>query len=148
MITPSTITAAMITKLRLIPTLVTAMGTSARIFTHDEQGSLAESIRNLKAKELLVAWQQSVPAEMGPLTIWEHQISVFFRVYGDPSTAISAILTGIPTGSQQPFHRLTLTAGLLPSTTPTIFRRQLPISGDAFVDYIEIQFSYGDHHRP
>lgn len=148
MITPVTITTAMVTKLRLIPALVTALGVSSKIFVHDERGSLADSIRNLEANELLVAWQQSVPGEMGPLTIWEHQVSVFFRVYGDPSTAISAVLTGVPTGEASAFHRLTLTAGLLPSTTPTVFRRQLPISETAAVDYIEIQFSYGDYDRP
>lgn len=148
MIQPSAITAAMVTQLKAIPALVAALGTANNIAAYNEAGSLAEAIRNLRAKELLVAWQQTIPSASGAMEMWLHQASVFFRVHGDPSPVIAAILTGIPTTKQVAFHRLQLAAGLLPSTTPIIFRRQLPVSDTAAVDYIEIQFSYGDYDRP
>ena len=148
MISPATITAAMVTQLKAIAALVTALGSANNIAAHNESGSLAEAIRNLKAKEVLVAWQQTIPGESSAMEMWLHQASIFFRVIGDPAPVLTVILTGIPAGQAVAFHRLQLTAGLLPSTTPSTYRRQLPISETAAVDYIEIQFNYGDYDRP
>jgi len=145
MIKSSDIASALVTQLRAIPALVTALGANAaNIYAKDEYESLMDAQWGQPDGTLMVVYQYTIPGAVGSLEVYQHTFSLFLQYQADPSAILALVLDGIPTGSGNRMCELSLVAGLLPFGTASIFRRQFPISDKQSKDFWEIQISFPD----
>jgi hypothetical protein len=145
MIKSSDISAALVTQLRAIPALVTALGNSAaNIYVKDEYEPLLDAQWGQPDGTLMVVYQYTIPGGLGSMEVYQHTFSLFLQYQADPSAILALVLDAVPTGAGNKMRELSLVAGLLPFGTASIFRRQFAISDKQAKDFWEIQLSFPD----
>lgn len=117
MVSPATVAGDVVTKLRAIGTLATAIDapfntadppvrvstTLIKAYADDEttHRSLAEAIGAIATGEILVGYMGLGLGARGEISGWVHQIGIFWKPKSETQTSaiIAAIATGTPTGS-------------------------------------------------
>lgn len=145
MISASTITSALVTKLKAISSLVTLVGVASQIKAYDEIGGLYNAIQQMKAPEILVAFQSMAPGRLGVMEVWQHTVSIIVRMDGDASAVLALICSGTCTGDQNKLRLTSISAGLFPMNTPSFSRRSLPMTESTSVDYWEITITIAEN---
>jgi hypothetical protein len=153
MIDPKTIADTLVSRLKEITALVTAMGGSASNITayHDsfpKASQLWEAINELKPPAMLVVWNGTMPAG-GRMELWMHEFALIVRAKPETTTATGytdiwlALCNGVPTGGDR--QRLifsTIVAGLHRMETPSIRRMSIPVNERDALDYFEITIRF------
>lgn len=116
MISPATVASDVVTKLRAISTLATALDAPfntaippvrvstalIKAYADDEttHRSLAEAIDAIQTGEILVGYMGLGQGARGEMTGWAHQIGIFWKPKTEAQShaIIAAIATGTPTG--------------------------------------------------
>lgn len=151
MLAPQTIQEALVAKFQAIPALVALMkdGSASNIFAYIDEWpgriDLLEAVRNLQEGALLVAHQETGPANLGRMEAWTHRLSCYLKPVGTMSAAWDQIVNGIPTGGDGlPMYLTEVHAKLHRMNTPTLRRQFLPISEVTVIDYFEISISFAE----
>lgn len=154
MIAPSTLAGNIVTALRAIPALVTAMGgTATRISayadTFPQSVQLFQAVQDMPPPGMLVVWNGTEPYGRGLAEVWVHEFAVIVRPKPETSTAtgISDIwlnfVDGIPTGmGGQKMLFTEVNSALYRMETPRIRRMSLPINERDSLDYFEITMRF------
>jgi hypothetical protein len=149
MVDPATLISALVTKLRLIPGVVTEMdGDATAVAAYEDTFPSATSLQNaiatMPSPGILVVWNGSGPAASGRGERWTHRFSLILRARNKYTTLYSAIMNGVPTGGTLKFPLVTLDAGCSPINTATCDRRSLFIDERTSLDFFELQFSLAE----
>ena len=82
MLNPRPVTDAIVSALASIAPLVTAMpnGIHAYHYQFGADKTLEQTIQQMKAGSILVAWRATVPGNFDGSTIWKHQFCVVIRI--------------------------------------------------------------------
>jgi hypothetical protein len=107
MLSPATVVGDVVTKLRLISTLATALegSASALIYAYADDRtahrSLAEAIDALETGAILAAYMGLAEGARGEMSGWRHQVALFWKPQDEAQThaVIAALANGVPTGS-------------------------------------------------
>jgi hypothetical protein len=154
MIAPSTLAGNIVTALRAIPALVTAMGgTATRISayadTFPQSVQLFQAIQDLPPPGMLVVWNGTGPYGRGLSEVWVHEFAVIVRPKPETGTATgisdiwSNFVNGIPTamgGQKMLFTEVN--SALHRMETPSIRRMSLQVSETKVLDYFEITMRF------
>jgi hypothetical protein len=149
MIDASEIVNNLVTMMRDVPDLVTAVGSdSSRIFAyHDSYPhnvSLAHALHQMPSPSLMVVWQGTQPGAFGGVDVWKHQIAMFLRAK-EEATAGTAyyklfrlITKGVPTATGIALENATVHPSCYAMDLPSI-QRQTDAEG---LDYFEVTLSF------
>lgn len=133
MVNPSLIVNALVEQIQKIPAVVTQLtGDVTRIYAYQDsppqKSSLSRAIYEMTSPSVMVAWMGTSPTT--GMTLWGHEVSIYVR--GDDSTygnnqptfanLVTAIINGIPQGSEQSMLNLEVLDYVLPMDVPTIRR--------------------------
>lgn len=153
---PNTIAGALVTALRAIPALVTAMGgvstrISAYADTFPQSVQLWQAVHDLAPPGMLVVWNGTMPGGRGLSEVWLHEFSIIVRPKPETSTATgisdiwSNFVNGVPTGmGGQKMIFTEITPALHRMETPSIRRMSLPVNERDSLDYFEITVRFAE----
>lgn len=145
---PNTIATALVTALRSITGLVTAMGgTATRISAYadafPQSVQLWQAVQDLAPPAMLVVWNGTQPYGRGLSDLWVHEFAVIVRPKPETTTATgisdiwSNFVNGIATGGLKMLFT-EVNSALHRMETPSIRRMSLPINERDSLDYFEI----------
>lgn len=144
MLRSSELTAAIVTKLKLVSALVSALGSSTKISAYTDSfasyASLMDAVSAMPAGTVLVTWDSTTQDGRGQ---WEHGIDVYIR----PSTTASGevivdyILDGTATGDPLRVYDMPLHASCLPMRFRSLSRFPLAVTADAVIEFHKLSFS-------
>lgn len=152
MLNPADILDALVAKLKVITTLVDALGGDATniVAYHDAwpaSSYLQTALIEMKAPGILAVWRDTSPGNFGRNEVWKHTFSLIIRPpeavedgpgYGD---IFAAIVNGIPTGSGVKLLNDLIHSGCYPMDVPTFTRQTIVVSAEASLDYFEIRIT-------
>lgn len=151
MLAPKTIQDALIAKYRAIPALVALMkdGSSSNIAAYIDEwpkkADLLEAVRDMDPGTMLIAHQETGPANLARMEVWRHRFSVYLKPLGLMSDAWFQIVNGVSAGGDGLAMYLTeVTTGLHRMDTPSIRRQFLPVNEFTVIDYFEINISFAE----
>ena len=133
-VNPEDIVGALVTLLRDIPDLVTAMGGDAtKIYAYLDRYPTNVSLEMAKyqmpSPGIMVAWQGSGPGSFGGFEAWKHEISIFCRAgVGSESTPsgywelFRLIVKGVPAAAAIAMQYVTVHPACQPMDTPSMRR--------------------------
>ena len=149
MIDASEIVNNLVTMLRDVPDLVTAVGSDAnRIFAyHDsypKNVSLAHALHQMPSPSIMVAWQGTQPGAFGGVDVWRHQIALFLRAKEESTVGTAyyklfrLIVKGVPAATGIALENATVHSSCYAMDLPSI-QRQTDAEG---LDYFEVTLSF------
>ncbi len=151
MLATKTIQDGLVAKLRALAALVALMkdGNSANISAYIDEwpkkADLLEAVRDMDPGTILVAHQETGPANLARMEVWRHRFSVYLKPLGLMSDAWTQIVNGIPAGGDGlPMYMTEVVAGLHRMDTPSIRRQFLPVNEFTVIDYFEISISFAE----
>jgi len=144
-IDPALISAAIVSKLQAISTVVSEVEVASNISAYEDDFpgsvSLFSAIAELSNPRILVVWNGSGPGQLARMEVWKHRFSLILKSRNKYTTLWAAIANGIPTGGDGlNFRKTTIHANCLPMDTPTCDRRTLLLTEQTTIDYFEVQF--------
>lgn len=148
MTNPKAIGDALVTAMRAIPGLVTAMtGLQGQISFYGDSfpqsSQLWQAINDLAPPAMLVVWNGT--ALTGDGRRWLHEFAVIVRAKPETATATgytdiwTAFVNGVPSGyGGQPLQFTEVIAGVFRMEPPSIRRMSIPVNERDSLDYFEI----------
>jgi hypothetical protein len=144
-IDPTDIVDNLVTLLKDIPDLVTAVGGDGdRIYGYFDEDTRYPNLEMAKYQMLIpsvmVTFQRTDPASFGGFEVWQHTLSIYLRA---PSTAacfyLFRLLTkGVPTSLGTALQYAAVHESCQPMNTPSLSRQ----TDAAGVDYYEVSMSF------
>jgi hypothetical protein len=146
MLDPVAIQGGIVTQLRSITALVTAMSVDTNISSHIDSypsgRNVADAIHELIAPGLLVLWDGTEPGDLGQALPWKHRFKIVLAAEGAALTLAALIINGVVSDGV-PFLECEVAAGLDPAETPLIQRETLDL-GESQLDYVSILLTYAE----
>lgn len=143
MTNPDTILDAIVAKLKLIPSLVTLVGSAGKISAYtDADRALFASVYEMTDKAILVAWMGTAPGIFGDAEVWKHRFSIYARpgVGVRMGTLFHTIITGAITGENLKLPYINFDPPSEMMDTPSAQR----IQDEDGIEYFEISFTMSD----
>ncbi|MEN6532174.1 MAG: hypothetical protein ABFD89_00830 [Bryobacteraceae bacterium] len=149
MIDPSELVDNLVTKLRLITSLVADVGgVATNIYayhdSHPTKSSLMAAILQMQHPSVMAVWQGTAPGSIQNMTIWKHQVTLYLRAKEESAAGTAYcdlfrhIVEGVPTDETLAMLYVEVHASCLPMDIPSI-SRQTDVEGQ---DYFEIPLSF------
>ncbi len=146
MIQPSEIVNNLVTALRAIPSLVTAMGElEDSIFAYSDQfphnSSLHRAIHQMPLPSIMAVWMGTQPGRNGGMSFWQHRVTLYVRA-GNATDAYASVFRlitkTVPTGYGNTLLYEQIHASCEAMDIPSI-QRQTDAEG---LDYFEIPLTF------
>lgn len=146
MLKGSELTAAIVTKLKLITGLVTLVGTTSKITAYDDSfaGStnLFDALFAMPHPSVMVAWDSTTL----PRNRWEHAIDIYIMpgTGATPAAIADAIMDGTATGDALRFYDMRLHSSCDPMHFRSLSRVPLAVRPDAVIEYFKLSFTLAE----
>lgn len=149
MVDPASILAAIVTKLKAIPAVVTAVTSTSNIYTHTPNfpslNSLQQTLNNMGSPSILVAYESG---QTGTDTIaWVHNVSIYVMPRGDVLSLLTAIINGIPTTDSVKFQDVEVLDTLDCAHELSILPPEARDFGDVTFDFWSIRLAYREKYN-
>lgn len=149
MVEPSTILAAIVTKLSSIPTVVGMVHSSSNIYAHTPNfpsyNSLQQTLNNMGSPSILVAYESG---QTGTDTIaWTHNVSIYVMPQGDVLSLLTAIINGIPTTDSMKFQDVEVLDTLDCAHELSILPPEARDFGEVTFDFWSIRLAYREKYN-
>lgn len=156
MVNTSTLLDALVTKLRLIPGLVTEMNLASNINAFHDEDAVSSDVRSAVAKltspGMLVFWDSTQPAGMGSRIVWAHTYRVVFHQKpGAPKGAAKVweyLVNGVPTGSSLRMLLTEIDPACYAMDAPSISRTfmQIDPTTNSGTEYFEARLTFRERN--
>lgn len=147
MLEPDTISDAIVSAWRSIPSLVALMaGDATKIYAYQDEYPTSvdvfESIRQMSPPSIMVVFQESGPGQLNRLEVWKHRFSAFVRPLGKISPVWAAMMNGLPLAVAVKMRWSEVHPSLMRMDPPSLRRQFLQVSEFSTIDYFEASITY------